>query len=87
MNLKTRIKHSIKMAIAALIRFVVNHPKLLAACLLIAGSIPPLKRRLTHIHLSTNLSAVQNQVWVAPQDVPLPARSVYLQLIAGRREH
>lgn len=91
MNLKTQFNHRIKMALAAIIRFVVSHPRLLAFGMIVGGSIPPLKRFLTKVHITTNLkadhAASQSPVWVTPQSVPLPARAAYLQLIAGRREH
>lgn len=93
MNLKTQFKHRIKMTVAAVIRFVVAHPRLLAVGMFIGLRIPPVKRFLTHVHITTNLSVVtdhaasQSPIWVTPQSVPLPARAAYLQLIAGRQEH
>lgn len=93
MNLKTQFKHRIKMAVAVVIRFVVAHPRLLAFGMLVGTSIPPLKRFLRRVHITTNLSVATNHatsqspVWVTPQSVPLSARAAYLQLIAGHREH
>lgn len=87
MNLKTQFKHRIKMMIAGTLRFVVAHPRLLALGMLIAGGIPPLKRFLTRVHVTTNLTVVPPQIWVEPPQVPLSARSAYLQLTAEHRKY
>lgn len=87
MNLKTQFKHRIKMMIAGILRFVVSHPRLLALGMVIAGGLPPLKRFLTRVHVTTNLAVVPPQAWAEPQQVPLSARSVYLQLTAEHRKY
>lgn len=83
-NLKFHIKHQTKMALASVLRFVVARPKLLAVGKFVGGRIKPLKRFLTHVHVSS--APAISPEWL-PAVVPPPARAVFLQLTAGKPEN
>jgi len=82
-------KHRIKLALIALIRFVVSRPKLFVLGMRIVNRIPPLKWFLWRIHASTRNEISRSVPVTSPSRTPPAAKAVYLQLSStgtGERE-
>ncbi|TRO41730.1 hypothetical protein EQ832_01570 [Pseudomonas sp. ALS1131] len=82
-------KHRIKLALIALIRFVVSRPKLFVLGMRIVNRIPPLKWFLWRIHASTCNEISRTVPVTSPSRTPPAAKAVYLQLSStgtGERE-
>ena len=86
-TIKIYFKHRVKLVVAALIRFVFAHTKLFALGMKVGNRFPPLKWFLWRVHATMRSVAPQQSVWLSPDTVPLPARSVYLQLTARHEEN
>lgn len=79
------VKHRFKLALAALVRFVIARPALFSMGLRVVNAFPRLKWFLWRIHRS----AQQGSVAVAPRlpgEIPLAARGLYQQLTQSQNE-
>lgn len=78
-------KHSLKLALAALVRFVIARPALFSLGVRVVNRIPRLKWFLWRIHSSARHGSPQT-VQRLPGHTPPAARGLYLQLTQPKGE-
>lgn len=78
-------KHSLKLSLAALVRFVIARPALFSLGLRVVNRIPRLKWFLWRVHSSARQGSGQT-IQRLPGYMPLAARGLYLQLTQPRGE-